>query len=80
MSEETDGLGPGSQGDGAGIDPTAVALAGAGREEADSFLRGQQALIAAQPHHRHEQIKRLHLDMWEKRLRANQERRRCGQH
>jgi tetratricopeptide (TPR) repeat protein len=44
-------------------DPAAVslALAGASREEADAFLRDQR-------HHLHEQLKQIHLDVWEKRL------------
>jgi tetratricopeptide (TPR) repeat protein len=70
VSEETERAGSGSEGNGAGIDPTAVALAmaGASRERADSFLAKQEALIAAQLHHLHEQLKQIHLDIWEKRL------------
>jgi tetratricopeptide (TPR) repeat protein len=43
--------------------PVAVslALAGASREEADAFLRHQR-------HHLNEQLKQIHLDVWEKRL------------
>src|SRR3954468_11379536 len=44
-------------------DPVAVslALAGASRDEADAFLRDQR-------HHLHEQLKQIHLDIWEKWL------------
>ncbi|HET7084787.1 MAG TPA: hypothetical protein VFI23_08460 [Rhizomicrobium sp.] len=38
-----------------------LALAGASREEADAFLRDQR-------HHLHEQLKQIHLDIWEKWL------------
>jgi hypothetical protein len=46
-----------------GIDPFAasLALAGASREEADAFLRDQR-------HHIHEQLKQIHLDIFEKWL------------
>jgi tetratricopeptide (TPR) repeat protein len=77
MSEETERLGSGPEGHGAGVDPVAVSLAlgGADREEANAFLRqqtllsqNQNALIADQRHHLHEQLKQIHLDVWEKRL------------
>ena len=70
MSEDTAATESGSKGAGGSVDPAAVALAlaGASRERADSFLMKQEALIAAQLHHLHEEIKHLHLDMWEKRL------------
>jgi len=44
-------------------DPAALSLAlvGASREEADAFLRDQR-------HHIHEQLKQIHLDIWEKWL------------
>ena len=44
-------------------DPAALslALAGASREEADAFLRDQR-------HHLHEQLKQIHLDIFEKWL------------
>jgi len=44
-------------------DPAAVALAlaGASRAEADAYLRDQR-------HHMHEQLKQIHLDVWEKKL------------
>jgi hypothetical protein len=44
-------------------DPTALSLAlsGASREEADAFLRDQR-------HHIHEQLKQIHLDIFEKWL------------
>jgi pimeloyl-ACP methyl ester carboxylesterase len=53
-----------------GVDPAgvALALAGASRERADSFLVEQEALIKDQRHHLHEQLKQIHLDVWEKRL------------
>ena len=53
MSEETVRAGSGPEGSGAGIDPTAIALAmaGASRERVDALLKDQQALIAAQRHH-----------------------------
>ena len=52
------------------IDPAAaaLALAGASRERADSFLARQEALTTVQLHHLHEEIKHLHLNIWEKRL------------
>jgi tetratricopeptide (TPR) repeat protein len=51
-------------------DPVAVslALAGASREKADAFLDNQNALIADQRQHLHEQLKQIHLDVWEKRM------------
>jgi tetratricopeptide (TPR) repeat protein len=52
-----------------------LALGGADREEANAFLRqqtllsqNQNALIADQRHHLREQLKQIHLDIWEKRL------------
>lgn len=56
MSEETTASA-------AGTDPAALSLAlsGASREEADAFLRDQR-------HHIHEQLKQIHLDIWEKWL------------
>ena len=46
-----------------GIDPFAasLALSGASREKADGFLDDQR-------HHLHEQLKQIHLDIWEKWL------------
>jgi tetratricopeptide (TPR) repeat protein len=76
VSEESERIGSGTEGNGAGVDPTAVALAlaGAGREEANAFLSKQGALIAEQcalakdqRHHLHEQLKSLQLTIWEKR-------------
>ncbi|HET7084781.1 MAG TPA: hypothetical protein VFI23_08430 [Rhizomicrobium sp.] len=54
------------------MSPAAAALAldGASRQEADAFLRDQRALIAAQLHHLHEQLKQIHLDIFEKWLGA----------
>ena len=45
------------------VDPAALSLAlsGASREEADAFLRDQR-------HHLHEQLKQIHLDIFEKWL------------
>jgi tetratricopeptide (TPR) repeat protein len=77
VSEESERVISGPEGNGAGVDPTAVALAlaGASRERADAFLKDQQALIAKQCaladdqcHHLHEQLKQIHLDLWEKRF------------
>jgi hypothetical protein len=45
VSEETERAGSGSAGNGAGLDPRAVA--GASRAEADAFARNQRLLIAA---------------------------------
>jgi len=52
VSEETERVGSGPKGNGAGIDPAAVApaMAGASRECVDAFLKDQQELIAAQLH------------------------------
>ena len=53
MSEETERVGSGPEGNGTGIDRTSVALAlaGASGERADAFLKDRQAPIAAQLHH-----------------------------
>jgi tetratricopeptide (TPR) repeat protein len=76
MAEESERVGSGPEGNGAGVDPTAVALAlaGASREKADAFLDNQNALIAdqrrltvEQHHHLQEQFKSLRLTIWEKR-------------
>ena len=52
VSEETERVGSGPKGNGAGIDPKAIALAiaGASRERVDAFLKDQQEPIAAQLH------------------------------
>jgi tetratricopeptide (TPR) repeat protein len=77
VSEESERVISGPEGNGAGIDPTAVALAlaGASREKADAFLDNQNILIAEQRHHLREQFKQLReqfetlrLGLWEKRL------------
>jgi tetratricopeptide (TPR) repeat protein len=70
VSEETEDQETGVEASSAGVDPAAVALAlgGASREEADTFLKKQGALIEDQRHHLHEQFKHLHLSVWEKRL------------
>jgi tetratricopeptide (TPR) repeat protein len=46
-----------------GINPlaTSLALTGASRAKADAFLDDQR-------HHMHEQLKQIHLDLWEKKL------------
>jgi tetratricopeptide (TPR) repeat protein len=76
VSEESERVISGPEGNGAGVDPTAVALAlaGASREKADAFLDKQSALIddqrrlaIEQHHHLHEQFKSLRLTIWEKR-------------
>ena len=76
MSEETGESaesGPESSTAG-GIDPiaAAMALSGASREEADSFLKDQRALLGIQKHHLNEhlseQLKQLRLGTWEKRM------------
>jgi tetratricopeptide (TPR) repeat protein len=76
VSEESERVGSGPEGNGAGVDPTAVALAlaGASREEADSFLKDQRAvlqkqaaLIDDQRHHLRRQFTELDLRIWEKR-------------
>jgi hypothetical protein len=50
VSEESERVISGPEGNGAGVDPTAVALAfaGADREEANAFLRDQRRLIEEQ--------------------------------
>src|SRR5215469_646772 len=70
MAEDSERVSSGPDGNGVGVDPTAVALAldGASRETADAFLNDQRKLIADQRHHLHEQLKQIHLDVWEKRL------------
>jgi tetratricopeptide (TPR) repeat protein len=70
VSEENDGAESGVEGASAGADPVAVALAlgGAGRDRADSFLKKQEALIEDQRLHLHEQLKQLHIGIWEKWL------------
>lgn len=52
VSEETERVGSGPKGNGAGIDPGAAALTGAGasRERVGAFLKDQQEPIAAQRH------------------------------
>src|SRR5258708_38121640 len=69
MSEEKEGSETGREAEG-GIDPAAMALAlnGASREDAGTFLKKQGAFIDDQRHHMHEQFKHLHLSVWEKRL------------
>jgi tetratricopeptide (TPR) repeat protein len=77
VSEESERVISGPEGNGAGVDPTAVALAlsGASTDDANAFLRDQRVLIAEQcalakdqRQHLHEQLKQIHLDVWEKVL------------
>ncbi|HEY1876774.1 MAG TPA: hypothetical protein VGG66_04860 [Rhizomicrobium sp.] len=70
MSEETAGADSVPEGPGAIADPVAVALAlgGASQAQADAFLRKQEAFVDDQRHHLREQLKHLHLGIWEKRL------------
>ena len=70
VSEETEGQDTGAEAAAGGVDPAAVALAlaGAGREEANAFLNDQRRLIEVQMHHLHEQFKQLQLGTWEKWL------------
>jgi tetratricopeptide (TPR) repeat protein len=70
VSEETTAAGSTPEGLAAGLDSVAVTLAlgGADREEANAFLRDQRKLISAQLHHLNEQLKQIHLDIWEKVL------------
>ena len=70
MSEEAEGQDTGAEAVAGGADPAAVALAmaGASRERADAFLKDQQALIAAQLHHLHEQLKLLKLGIFSQRV------------
>jgi tetratricopeptide (TPR) repeat protein len=53
-----------------GPEPAAVALAfgTANPKTADRYLEEQMALANDQRHHLHEQLKQIHLDVWEKRL------------
>jgi tetratricopeptide (TPR) repeat protein len=69
VAEETE-QDTGAEASGAGVDPfaAAMALGGASREEADNFLRNQNALIADQRHHLREQFKQLRLNIWQQRL------------
>jgi hypothetical protein len=44
----------------------ALALGSASRSRADRFPEGQTAPVADQRHHLHEQLKQIHLDIFEK--------------
>ena len=70
MAEESEGHETGAEAVAGDVDPTAVALAlgGASREEADSFLKAQRKLIAKQSHHLDEQFKRLRMGVIGDRL------------
>ncbi len=70
MAEEREAPEPDSESSVGGVDPVAIALAlgGASREQADAFLKKQEAFIDDQRHHLHEQFKQLRLGIWEKRL------------
>ncbi|HET7085430.1 MAG TPA: hypothetical protein VFI23_11715 [Rhizomicrobium sp.] len=76
MLEETEGQESGPEGVGTGVDPAALALAvaGAGREEANAFLKKQGALIDDQRAHLHEQrhllLSRLRLGRFSDRIKA----------
>ena len=66
MSEEKAGPESGQEGVGAGADPAAIALAlgGASREDARTFLKKQGALIDDQRHHLHEQLLPGVMEKW----------------
>jgi tetratricopeptide (TPR) repeat protein len=66
MSEET--ARPTAEGAGLDAVATGLALGGASRVRADAFLEDQQALIADQRSHLHEQLRQIHLDIFEKWL------------
>ncbi len=75
MSEESEGQDTGAEAVAGGADPAAMALAlnaanndPSIAEDAKAFLRNQSSLIDIQKHHLHEQLKQLHLGIWEKRL------------
>ena len=70
MAEEAEGQDTVAEVVAAGADPAAMALAlgGASREKADTFLEKQSALTDLQKHHLHEQFEHLRLTIWEKRL------------
>jgi tetratricopeptide (TPR) repeat protein len=70
MAEENECPDNGAEASGAGVDPAAVALAlgGASRAKADSFLEEQRALAADQRHHLREQFKQLRLNIWQLRM------------
>jgi hypothetical protein len=69
VAEEAD-QDTGAEASGAGVDPTAVALAlgGASRDTAAAFLKNQNTLIDLQKHHMQRQFTALDLTIWEKRL------------
>ncbi len=79
MSDENEGPESGPEGVGTGIDPAALALAlalaGAGREEANAFLKKQGALIDDQRDHlleqRHLQLSRLRLGRFSDRIKVS---------
>ena len=75
MSEETEGQDTGAEAVAGGVDAAAMALAlnaadndPSIAEDAKAYLRNQSSLIDIQKHHLHEQLKQLHLGIWEKRL------------
>ena len=75
MSEEKEGPESGLGGIGAGLDPAAIALAlNSGNcdpgiaEDLRAYLRKQASLVDTQVHHLHEQLKQLHLGIFEKWL------------
>jgi tetratricopeptide (TPR) repeat protein len=75
VSEETEGQDTGAEAVAGGVDAAAMALAlnaadndPSIAEDAKAYLRNQSSLIDIQKHHLHEQLKQLHLGIWEKRL------------
>jgi tetratricopeptide (TPR) repeat protein len=70
VAEEIEGQDTGAEAVAGAVDPVALAFAlgGASREDAHEFLKKQGALIDDQRHHLHEQLKQLHIGIWEKWL------------
>ena len=70
VAEEIEAHDTGAEASGAAIDPAAMALAlnGASRPEADTFLKKQGALIDDQRHHLREQLKKLRLGIFSQRV------------
>ncbi len=66
MADETEGKESGGGVLGAATDASAVALAlgGASRERADSFLKKQEALIDGQRRHLHKQLLPRFTEKW----------------
>ena len=70
VSQESEGQESGLDLQAGGVNATAIALAlgGASRDEADSFLKAERKLIAKQSHHLDEQFKRLRMGVLGDRL------------